>query len=89
MEFSEGKKVIGFKEKPKYTYFSNAGIYLLKKELIKMIPVDEKFDATDLMNVVIESNHKLIAEPIHGYWLDIGRIEDFFKAQEDIKFLKI
>lgn len=89
MEFSAGKQVSGFKEKPKYTYFSNAGIYLLRKQLIEMIPSDEKYDATDLMNAVIANNQKLIAEPIHGYWLDIGRMEDFFKAQEDIKFLRI
>lgn len=89
MEFSSGKQVSGFKEKPKYTYFSNAGIYILKRHLIEIIPADEKYDATDLMNAVIANNQKLIAEPIHGYWLDIGRMEDFFKAQEDIKFLRI
>jgi dTDP-glucose pyrophosphorylase len=88
MEFSEGKRVKGFREKPRYTYFSNAGIYILKKELVSRIPANQKYDATDLMTDLIDSNLRLVAEPIHGYWLDIGRIEDFFKAQEDIKFLR-
>jgi dTDP-glucose pyrophosphorylase len=88
MDFSSGKQVKGFKEKPRYTYFSNAGIYLLKNSIINRIPKNKKYDATDLMNDLIESNLKLIAEPIHGYWLDIGRMEDYLKAQEDIKFLK-
>lgn len=89
MEFSSGKQIKGFKEKPRYTYFSNAGIYLLKRSIIKRIPENKKYDATDLMNDLIESNHKLVAEPIHGYWLDIGRMEDYLKAQEDIKHLKL
>lgn len=83
------KQVMGFKEKPSFTYFSNAGIYLLKKELMKYIPNNQPFDATDLMECVIENKLKLVADPIVGYWLDIGRMEDYKKAQEDIKHLGI
>ncbi|MFN3589114.1 MAG: nucleotidyltransferase family protein [Spirosomataceae bacterium] len=85
----EEKKVFGFKEKPSFTYFSNAGIYLLKRELMSYVPDNKRFDATDLMELVLEKNLKLVAEPIVGYWLDIGRMEDYKKAQEDIKHLGI
>ncbi|MBP6385386.1 MAG: nucleotidyltransferase family protein [Pseudarcicella sp.] len=88
MELENGNVVKSFKEKPKYTFYSNAGIYLFKKELAQLIVPDQKYDATDLMNDVIASGKKLIAEPILNYWLDIGRMEDFYKAQEDIKHLK-
>ncbi|MFY7888053.1 MAG: nucleotidyltransferase family protein [Spirosomataceae bacterium] len=84
----EGNVVKDFKEKPRYTYYSNAGIYLMKKELLDIIPENQFFDATDLMNTVIAQGKKLIADPILSYWLDIGRMEDFYKAQEDIKHLK-
>lgn len=84
----EGNVVKDFKEKPRYTYYSNAGIYLMKRELLDIIPEDQFFDATDLMNTVIAQGKKLIADPILSYWLDIGRMEDFYKAQEDIKHLK-
>jgi NDP-sugar pyrophosphorylase family protein len=84
----EGNVVKDFKEKPRYTYYSNAGIYLMKKELLEIIPENQFFDATDLMNTVIAQGKKLIADPILSYWLDIGRMEDFYKAQEDIKHLK-
>ncbi len=83
------KQVFGFKEKPSFTYFSNAGIYLFKKELMSYIPSNQRFDATDLMELIIEKELKLVAEPIVGYWLDIGRMEDYKKAQEDIKHLGI
>jgi len=78
------RNVSAFKEKPNYTYFANAGIYLIKKEVINIIPKSTFFDATDLMDMVIKSNNKLIHYPIRGYWLDIGNHEDFEKAQKDI-----
>lgn len=88
MELENGNLVKSFKEKPKYTYYSNAGVYLLRKELLAMIPKNQNYNATDLMENVVQSGKKLVAEPILGYWLDIGRMEDFYKAQEDIKHLK-
>ena len=89
LEVNETNTVKSLKEKPRYTYYSNAGIYLLKRELLKMIPEDQFFDITDLMDRVIEMNLKLVTYPINGYWLDIGKHEDFRKAQEDIKHIKL
>ncbi|MEQ9116851.1 nucleotidyltransferase family protein [Fulvivirga sp.] len=79
--------VVSFKEKPNYTYYSNGGIYLIKKELLKRIPKDTFFNSTDLMEDLIAKGNKLISFPMRQYWLDIGRMEDFNKAQEDIKHL--
>ena len=86
----EGDNLVkSLREKPRYTYYSNAGIYILKKEVLKMIPEDKFFDITDLMDKILEMNLKLITYPINGYWLDIGKHEDFKKAQEDIKHIKL
>lgn len=76
--------IVSFKEKPTYTYYSNAGIYLLKTEIVSQIPKDKKYDITELMDKLIEENKKVISYPIVDYWLDIGRIEDYNKAREDI-----
>lgn len=89
LEMGEGTAVKSLKEKPRYTYYSNAGIYLLKKNLLSMIPNDEFYDITDLMERVLEMNLRLITYPINGYWLDIGKHEDFKKAQEDIKHIRL
>ncbi|MBS1660113.1 MAG: nucleotidyltransferase family protein [Bacteroidetes bacterium] len=80
-------RVISLQEKPRYTYFANAGIYLIKKELLDYIPKDGHFNATDLMEKVLTEKKKLINYAILEYWLDIGRMSDFQKAQEDIKHL--
>ena len=89
LEVNENNSVKSLKEKPRYTYYSNAGIYLLKKEVLKMIPENQFFDITDLMDKILEMNLKLITYPINGYWLDIGKHEDYKKAQEDIKHIKL
>ena len=89
LEVNEINIVKSLKEKPRYTYFSNAGIYIINKRLLNMIPKNQFFDITDLMDKVLEMNFNIITYPINGYWLDVGKHEDFKKAQEDIKHLKL
>ncbi len=89
LEVNDENDVKSLKEKPTYTYFSNAGIYLLKKSVLNMIPADKFFDITDLMTELLAQKKKLITYPITGYWLDIGKHEDFKKAQEDIKHINL
>ena len=86
---TEKEQVISFKEKPTYTYYSNGGIYLIKRELLHFIPKNKFFNATDLMEDLILKKHKLISFPFTGYWLDIGKKEDFEKAQIDINNIKL
>ncbi len=88
LETSNGH-VIDFKEKPTYTYYSNGGIYLMKKKVVEIIPKNIFFDATDLMELLIKEGKKVISYPFHGYWLDIGKHEDYEKAQKDIGDLDI
>ena len=85
----EDDKVVSFEEKPTYTYYANAGIYLFKKELLKFIPRNVFYDATDFMKDVKQAGLRISHYPINGYWLDIGKHEDFIKAQKDIKHLKL
>lgn len=80
--------VVSFKEKPTFTYYSNGGIYLVKREVLDLIPKGTMFNATDLIDRLISEKKKVHSYPLHGYWLDIGRIEDFQKAQQDIKHIK-
>ena len=81
---TDDKKVKSLKEKPTYTHYANAGIYLFKKELLNLIPKNKVYNATDFMEAVIKNNLKLIHYPIRSYWLDIGNHKDFEKAQMDI-----
>ena len=85
---TKNHQVSSFIEKPTYTYYSNGGIYYLKFELKKHVKEATCFNATDLMNLIIQQDHlKLIHYPLSSYWLDIGKHQDYIKAQEDIKHI--
>lgn len=88
LETTDYGLIKNFKEKPTYTYYSNGGIYLMKREVVAMIPKNSFYNATDLMEVMISKGMKVTSYPLMGYWLDIGKHEDYKKAQEDIKHLQ-
>jgi dTDP-glucose pyrophosphorylase len=77
-----------FKEKPTYTYFSNGGIYLMKKSILSLIPKNSFFNATDLIDELISKNKKVMSFSLDGYWLDVGKHDDYKKAQIDIEKIK-
>ena len=79
--------VKSFVEKPTQTYYANAGIYIIKKEIIDRIPCDTFYNATDLLDDLLANNFNVIHNPIYGYWIDIGRPEDYAKAEEIVKHL--
>lgn len=79
-----GDKIISSVEKPKYTYETNAGIYILSSETAKVIP-NEYFDMTDLIDEVIKQKKNITSYQMQGYWIDIGRPEDFDKANSFFK----
>ncbi len=88
LETSNNNKITSFKEKPTYTYYSNGGIYLMKKSALEFLPDNSFFNATDLMELLIKKGRKIISYPLSGYWLDVGKHEDYEKAQKDIKQIK-
>lgn len=81
-EIENTREIKGIKEKPSYYYYANAGIYLIKKELLSLIPKDTFYNATDFIDKLIELGKKVIRFPIAGYWIDIGKPEDFKNVQE-------
>lgn len=83
----EGRNIQGIKEKPIYNYYANAGIYLIKRNLLGLIPDNTFFNATDFLEMLINRGYKVIRFPITGYWIDIGKHEDYKKAQELVKHL--
>ncbi|HEY9262201.1 nucleotidyltransferase family protein [Chitinophaga sp.] len=85
----EGNQVISFDEKPTYNYYSNGGIYLFNRLLLSHLTKGAFFNATDFMEMLIAKSKKVSHYPILGYWLDIGKPQDFVQAQEDIKHIKL
>lgn len=84
----DGRKIKNIKEKPTFHYYANAGIYLIKQEVLKFIPNNEFFNATDLIEELIKLQMNVIRFPITGYWIDIGQHSELEKAQELVKHMK-
>ncbi len=79
---SSGTFVSGIKEKPRLSFFVNAGIYLLEPGVHQHIPADQRFDMTDLIQLLLDMGQPVVSFPIIEYWLDIGQHADYAQAQE-------
>lgn len=80
--------VTGIKEKPVYTNYANAGIYVIKSSIINSIPKNRFFHVTHLMESLLENQQKIIHNPIIGYWVDIGQHQDYINAREIVKHIQ-
>ena len=83
----DGRNIKGL-EKPKYNYYANAGIYLIKKRALTEIPENTFFHATHLVEKLITQGKKVIRYPLNGTWIDIGTPQEFERAKELVKHLK-
>lgn len=84
----DGRDITGLLEKPKYNYYANAGIYLIKKSALAEIPEDTFFNATDLIEKLISLKKKVIRYPLNGTWIDIGNLQEYQRANDLVKHLK-
>lgn len=83
----EGRVIKGLIEKPKYNYYANAGIYLIKRSVLKYIPDEVFYNATDLIEKLISIGKKVIRYPLNGTWIDIGTPQEYQRAQELVKHI--
>lgn len=79
----EGTRVTQLVEKPVYRYFVNAGIYALSPEAMEKIPEAVFYDMPTLIEEVLSEKGNVGGFPITEYWMDIGQMPDFEKAQAD------
>jgi len=80
-------KIVGFREKPVYQFNVSMGVYVLNRRILDMVPDDTAFGFDHLMYACIEQKRKAICYPHNGFWLDIGRPDDYAQAQENINEL--
>jgi dTDP-glucose pyrophosphorylase len=80
----EGSKITSMVEKPIQRFFVNAGVYVVSPRVIQSVKKNQKIDMPTLLEKHMEERQKVLMFPIHEYWLDIGRMDDFNRAQMDI-----
>lgn len=80
---SENNLIKNMTEKPSYFFDINTGIYVVSPELLTQVEA-QFIGMPTILEQQIEKNNKIISYPLHEYWLDIGHIEDYNRAQKDI-----
>ncbi|MDY0321760.1 MAG: nucleotidyltransferase family protein [Arcobacteraceae bacterium] len=75
--------ILSIEEKPSYKSFISAGIYMLSPNILEQIPKNEYFDMPTLFELLIKNNKTVKSFPVYDYWIDIGRIDDYDKANLD------
>lgn len=81
---AEGQRVISIREKPIQTFFVNAGIYVLNPSLLQHIDGRSYLDMPSLLDKQIKNNEQVNMFPVHEYWIDIGRMEEFERANREV-----
>ena len=88
LEFNEQNTLIGFKEKPIQKYEVSMGIYMVSKRVIEYIPQDTFYGFDHLMIDLMKDKQKPKIKRLDGYWLDIGRPDDYIQAIDEFDKLK-
>lgn len=88
LETNERNILTGFKEKPTHEYLVSSGIYMLNKRVLNFIPKGESFGFDQLMLKLIENNEQVKVDLFEGFWLDIGRPDDYALAIEKSEEIK-
>ena len=84
IKYDEDNYVQDFIEKPEYDLSVSMGIYIFNQRVLDYVPENTFFGFDDLMYDLLQAGERIKAVEHHGYWLDIGRPEDYEKANNDI-----
>jgi len=85
LETNESDRVTGYIEKPTLNYRVSMGVYVLEPQAVEVVPQGAYFDFPDLVHALLDAGHSVAAYPCKDFWLDIGRPEDYERAQQEIE----
>lgn len=77
-------RITSLVEKPVHKYFINAGVYVVSRGMVKSVRQNQRIDMTELIENSIARDDYVAMFPVHEYWLDIGKMVDFYQAQKDV-----
>ena len=84
IEIDDGNSIVGYKEKPKIEYLVSMGVYAFDPKVLEYIRANEYLDFPDLIKKLISNGETVKGYVYDGYWLDIGRPDDYERAGRDI-----
>lgn len=81
----QNNKLVGFSEKPVTEYYVSMGVYAINRKIIDLIPGDSYFGFDSLMEMMLKRGLSINVIEHEGYWMDVGRPDDYERATEDVK----
>jgi dTDP-glucose pyrophosphorylase len=79
-----GTRVLSVREKPRLSFFVNAGLYAVDPSAVSLISqMPDRFDMTDLIDAALGADARVGGFPVREYWLDVGQLADYDRAHED------
>jgi NDP-sugar pyrophosphorylase family protein len=88
LEVGAEQKLVGFREKPKSEYQVSMGIYMVSRNVLEHIPSGRPFGFDHLMLDLIKAGKHVAVQPFSGYWLDIGRPDDYAQAIDQFETMR-
>jgi NDP-sugar pyrophosphorylase family protein len=85
LQIDASHRLTGFSEKPQTEYLVSMGIYAVNRKILQFVPPDSKYGFDDLMKDLLGRAEPVDVEPYEGYWLDIGRPDDYMRAVEEFE----
>ena len=85
LEVDGNSRLCRFHEKPANSYLVSMGVYAVNRSVVQGVPSDSKYGFDDLMSDMLERGEPVDVEPYGGYWLDIGRPEDYERAIDEFE----
>jgi dTDP-glucose pyrophosphorylase len=80
---TDNHRLLSIEEKPVHKSFVNAGIYVLNPEMLEFIPNNEFYDMPELFKTLMNEKQEVSVFPLREYWLDIGKMDDYKKADQE------
>ena len=81
-------KIVAFREKPTYHFHVSMGVYAFSKKILRYVPDEQAFGFDQLMYALTDEKAAVYSYPHEGYWLDIGRPDDYARALEEFEKYK-
>lgn len=82
LESSKEGTLSSFNEKPEIKYTVSMGVYMMDRSVLKLVPKNTAFGFDQLMHIMLKRECKVNVKIFKGYWLDIGRPDDYMIAIE-------
>ena len=88
LSVDESGHVVGFNEKPVFNFVVSMGIYVFSRKILNYVPANTAFGFDSLMYELIDKGAAINSYTFDGYWLDIGRHDDYARANDDVEKIK-